>query len=490
MKTRRSDFAAVILFVLFICAPLSALVIIGPVAAYGGKGFEPLEMKSNLLADNPGKRDALVQSILDRSWVRKTSLRVYNWVAYSVFRSVDTSQMISGKDGWLFFKEQFTPCIGDDVWNDFYESIAINNVFAKSVDIELILSISPNKSSLYPEMLQSKYRLLTECAEENARRWRELAQHADYMILDHLPSLEALKQKFEIEGQSQPIYFETDTHWRSWAAPAVVADLLQRSGADPATAPQAMLAVGSARTPTDLYNLMLLQEGLSTQPADLPVPLEPEPQPEMIIVHDSFYERFASVLEEAFNVAGMYHIFRDRDILADRLRNYHGRLVVNSVERGMLGRFGHLNTSSLTEMLKPRLDEVANSCESQAILPEQVTIVGATVDEDFQHFEPTGNDPMLILELGDDETGCLKLQVMVEQPSTLKIYLPPLAGKDQELQYTESRSMLYPLASGANEIALVIPPELAGTWRIDPVDQQIPFALGLFETGTLQPPVQ
>lgn len=485
MKIGRFDLAAVILFGLFISAPLGALAVFGATEPYGGKSFQSLHWNTDFFESKPVKRDSFVQSVLDRSWVRKAALKSYNWVSYSVFHSVNTDQIISGKDGWLFYKGQFRPCVSDDAWTKMLVSVKISTGLARAAGIDLTLSISPNKSSLYPEMLRPKDRVLTGCAEYNAQRWRTLAKQEGSQILDHLPSLQALKNRQEAEGESQPVYLETDTHWRSSAMPEVIGDVLRRFGSDPTTDDEAVLHVASPLVDTDLYNAMLVQSRPSKQPSELAVPLEPEPRPATFIVHDSFYNRFKDVFYSALNVTAFYHISHDRRVLPEALRHYSGRLLVNSVERDLLQRFGDSKISRLNDILGPRLGEVAKDCSYEAVSPDDVLLSDVTAAPDFRAFEPTGPDPILAFELGADGKSCLRVTIDVDRPAILQFFLPPLPGDDPQPEFEENRSLIYPLDTGSNEVALVIPPEFAGQWRLDPVDRQMPFTLERFEIGVL-----
>ena len=127
-----------------------------------------------------------------------------------------------------------------------------------SAGIELIVSVSPDKGSIYPEELDPLAKPYWACKPENNRLWRTLlAQHP--RIIDHAIPILAEKQ----HDPHAKLYFTTDTHWTAFGSAFALRQLIgAASHHDYSKLPPPVRTGVMLARPTDMANTMLLLPGM------------------------------------------------------------------------------------------------------------------------------------------------------------------------------------------------------------------------------------
>src|SRR5579859_7115040 len=93
------------LFALFLVLPLACVPLFAPLAPYG-RPFAVFPAPRSLLSE-PAARAQLATAVLERSPLRKEAIIAENAVLYDGLGYIDTARVISGKNGWLFLKDEF-----------------------------------------------------------------------------------------------------------------------------------------------------------------------------------------------------------------------------------------------------------------------------------------------------------------------------------------------------------------------------------------------
>ena len=325
-------------FVAVIIAPLIALAVNGPIAPYGQKPFAEFPTLVAVRNGQKGSLDKFGEALLDRSPVTEAAIRLKNFAAYYGANFIDTDFVIFGRGRWLFYKEELV-CVDREKL-----AAALNQIddmidTAKAAGIELIVSISPDKASIYPEKLDPLAKPYWACKLENNRLWRTLlAQHP--RIIDHAIPILAEKQR----DPQRKLYFVTDTHWTPFGSAWALQQLIGAAGhSDYSKLPPPVRAGVMLARPTDMGNTMLLLPGTedfdkvdSSVENKLSV-LAGVPERRTVILHDSFYNVIMEWLPPNFPGAAIFHLEGDIAKYPAALTSAD-RIIVNSVERAFLGR--------------------------------------------------------------------------------------------------------------------------------------------------------
>jgi hypothetical protein len=333
-----TSFLKIAAFVAVVVAPLAALALNGAVLPYGQKPLAAFPAFVDVIRGKKGAFDKFGEALLDRSPVTEAAIRLKNLVAYHGAIFVDTDSIIFGRDGWLFYKEELV-CVNREKLSAAMNQIDEMIDTAKAAGIELIVSISPDKASIYPEYLHPLAKPHWACKPENNRLWRTLlAQHPK--IIDHAIPILAEKARAPLDK----LYFVTDTHWTPFGSVWALRQLIGAVGGfDYSKLPPPVRTGVMLARPTDMANTMLLLPGTEDyDKVDSSIEnklsgLAGVPDRRTVILHDSFYNVIMEWLPPNFPGAGIFHLEADIAKYSAALASAD-RIIVNSVERAFLGR--------------------------------------------------------------------------------------------------------------------------------------------------------
>ena len=126
----------------------------------------------------------------------------------------ETDQVITGKDGFLFFRETIDDYMGNPTMTDEDINAAADFLLkmytaAKENGSEFLFVCAPNKNSIYPEMMPSRY--IENSGNRNIDRIHSALDDRGVPYIDLRPILTKAKSE-------QLIYHKRDTHWNSEGA--------------------------------------------------------------------------------------------------------------------------------------------------------------------------------------------------------------------------------------------------------------------------------
>ena len=168
----------------------------------------------------------------DHFGLRATLIRGLSLVRFHVGLAFDRdTNIIMGKDGWLFYPEDQGDLLADrnldpftpgelDVWQRMLEHRC---KFCAEHGIPFIVVIPPDKQSVYPEFLPVEFSVVGPKSrlDQLIDRLRETNSPVD--MIDLRPILSEAKKY-------RRIYFKTDTHWNSFGAYAAYPVILDAIG--------------------------------------------------------------------------------------------------------------------------------------------------------------------------------------------------------------------------------------------------------------------
>src|SRR5262249_2305458 len=130
--------------------------------------------------------DSLGHAMLERSIATRTAIWLKNNFDYKVLHQVDTELIVSGRDGWLFYKREFWDgqCLKAHKLRALLARIDVMTDMAKAAGLDFIVSVSPDKSWVYPEKLAPQYHRYWKCKATSSALWRRLARTEAPRLID------------------------------------------------------------------------------------------------------------------------------------------------------------------------------------------------------------------------------------------------------------------------------------------------------------------
>lgn len=176
-----------------------------------------------------GKPDTSIMETIGDYFSKKFALRrqmvdAGDKIKAGVFGTSGQDGVVCGRDGYLFYKDSFDDFLGRDTLSDY--QIASMAYDLKLIQDELsasgttfLFTISPNKNSLYPELMPKRYR--PDKAARNSVRLIPRLQETGVFYKDLFSTFEG------IEGV---MYLRGDSHWNNEGAAIVSSELMESLG--------------------------------------------------------------------------------------------------------------------------------------------------------------------------------------------------------------------------------------------------------------------
>jgi hypothetical protein len=438
----------VALFMLFLLAPVAALLPFGAVEGYGRAqaAFPPL---GKVLLGKKGRLDQFGDAVLDRSVVQRLAVQLRNLISYRLVGLVDNEGVVSGNDGWLFYRPEFTDgrCIDEAQIAARLRGFAVFMDVGRAAGIDMIMTMAPDKSTIYPEALNSTIRGYWRCRVENSATLRRLIRQELPGLIDHAEPLLAEKAR----RPDTQLYYVRDTHWTQYGGAIALRQLLAALYPD-AHIPVPRLSARFATKNADLGRMLLLsieEQGPTAEPLlarDINLPDDGRPAIQTLIIHDSFYGGIARQIRDAFPDPVVLRPFS----LGDRLRAEGlsaDRLIINAIERKFVTLEGDVLAWD---------SDISIAIVRRNILRAQECGAFGSTDAPVRGDQTTD---VAIRAVAAGHLPCLRLSVTAEQRVTLQIALPdPKTGS-----FEPGRTLEYRIVPGSRTIAFVLPSYAAGS---------------------------
>jgi len=169
----------------------------------------------------------------DRFAFRTPLAAARNILALDVFRSSGGAYVALGKDGWLFYNDNWSASRAQHNWKRFHQeellswvrSIRARNDFCAVHNIKYLLVIAPEKGSIYPEQLPEGWNRRSGISR--------LEQLQDYLRshtnVDLVDAQSILKKK---KAEGVRVYLTNDCHWNDLGALYVACDIVRHLTVD------------------------------------------------------------------------------------------------------------------------------------------------------------------------------------------------------------------------------------------------------------------
>ena len=442
--------------------PLIAWLCFGTVAPYG-RPHPKFPSITKLVYGRADAFDAFGQAVLSRSIVSPTAIWMKNTADYKLFGNVDTQRILSGKDGWLFFKGDFWngECLDPGRVKRLLAQADVLSDMAGAAGIDLILSVAPDKSTIYPEMLQPRHRRYWNCKPESGALWRKLAKTEAPSLLDHAVPL--LKRK--AEGDPHLLYSRTDSHWTRYGAAYAFRQLLQRAlpGLPMHQAPP-IEVTGKRPAHPDLASRMLLlnvADQLETVKDEFAEQVRDYAN--TVVLRDSFYGRLGESLERVFPRVTILHL-NESEAAVEALATAD-RVIINTVERGLFERleFDELSDASqITLAILARNTGAASACgnfQDPLAAPMAAAASASALGDKGTQAAASSRIAVRAPEASPGEVVCLWFKIDDWERGRLELFLPK--KEEHPDAFEPGRLVAYqPTESGT--LAILLPDYVQG----------------------------
>lgn len=147
---------------------------------------------------------------------RNDLIQMNSALYYNIFNESSNSEVIAGKDGWLFYKQALDDYTGKNELSDSEISkiIKILQIMEKNVEkqgTKFIFVSAPNKMEIYDKYMSDNY--LKETDDGNYERLFEALENVGVNNVDLKKLLRDKATETEI-----PIYYKQDSHWNMLGA--------------------------------------------------------------------------------------------------------------------------------------------------------------------------------------------------------------------------------------------------------------------------------
>ena len=399
-----------------------------------------------------------------------------------VLSSVDTSRVVSGKTpGWFFYKEQFARCPRPrDIDDAIDRAAAIRDVFA-AAEIGIVITISPDKASLYPEHVPTRADE-DGCFSQASAYLRSRSAESDGVVVDLHPAMLDAKQHGEV-------YFPGDTHWTPYGFKVslehVLRTVFDKPGLSGRQISSRFGSDGEGRN-SDLSRMLRIGQLDRERTVDFRSKTYTSEalgiDGQFLVMHDSFFGMFRNELREVFPDARFVHLtnqFQTGKLDEDDLALPPGSFVlINSVQRGFPSRFrlrpsGSVQDALMTLALEKNAAQLGR-CEFAQATPQTVRVktkqsnVQAGPDVDHTLI-PTSQLFLSIPELaGRPDPVCIRLSYLSDSaPADNGALFLQHANGDLTQGYLVP---LNPVRKGSrHEVVIALPSKMMGrTLRYDP----------------------
>ncbi|HKP27338.1 MAG TPA: hypothetical protein VJV39_25945, partial [Dongiaceae bacterium] len=209
------------LFLLFLAAPVGSILLLGSVDSFGRQQPEFPEVEA---LKSTTARTQFGDAVLERTAAMKAAVQLHDWIGLRIVGFITSPAVISGKDGWLFYRPELHDGACVDLQNvtDQLQRLRALIDMAQASGLDLRVSLAPNKSTIYPDQLHPYVRGYWRCHARNVAGIHErLKQHAPFVI-DHAVPLLAER----IRNPEASLYYIADTHWTPYGGAIALRQLL------------------------------------------------------------------------------------------------------------------------------------------------------------------------------------------------------------------------------------------------------------------------
>ena len=217
-------------FLLLCILPSAGMLFLPPTEAAANERLTPVpQLKSEDGSWNQNVLDDATNYIADHFALRQEMVTANAMLQTGLLATSPAEDVIYGTDGWLYYAEtlddyQNRATLTDEEVRQIAQTIADMQAYCEARGAQFVFTIAPNKNSLYPEHMPSRY--LQSDSPGNYEKLKPLLEEYGVHYADLFTFL---------SEQDEILYLKTDSHWTNRGA-ALAHDFLMETLGLPHTA--------------------------------------------------------------------------------------------------------------------------------------------------------------------------------------------------------------------------------------------------------------
>lgn len=217
-------------FLLLCVLPSVGMLFLPPTEAAANERLTPVpQLKNEDGSWNQNVLDDATNYIADHFALRQEMVTANAMLQTGLLATSPAEDVIYGTDGWLYYAEtlddyQNRATLTDEEVQQIAQTIADMQAYCEARGAQFVFTIAPNKNSLYPEHMPSRY--LQSDSPGNYEKLKPLLEEYGVHYADLFTFL---------SEQDEVLYLKTDSHWTNRGA-ALAHDFLMETLGLPHTA--------------------------------------------------------------------------------------------------------------------------------------------------------------------------------------------------------------------------------------------------------------
>lgn len=227
LRERIFDVVLVLVFMVGLCLPLVTMVLLPDkqLSQHENRALAQFSQVNWESGDLHVMAQQFERYFRDQFGFRDTLIRQYHTIMATRFGILGSPYVIEGEGGWLFYTRnllledfQGRVLLEEPHFQQWYEEQNRRNRWLQKRGIEYLSFASPNKQSIYPEMMPPQYRL-----SRGQSRLDQLHQYISNNPADYYVDLRYGMIRAKKYGV---LYHKSDSHWNDLGAHAAFRTLL------------------------------------------------------------------------------------------------------------------------------------------------------------------------------------------------------------------------------------------------------------------------
>ncbi len=166
----------------------------------------------------------------DHFGLRSAFVTAYGAITRTLLGTSAQQDVICGKENWLYYTETLDDTIGNATLSEIdlqhlSTTLSMISEYADTQGAKLIFAVAPNKASIYPQYLPSRY--LSRDSQNNLDLLHSALTDTNVLVCD----LRSVLTKRAAEDPAL-LYHKLDTHWNGYGAMTGYSALMQTAGLD------------------------------------------------------------------------------------------------------------------------------------------------------------------------------------------------------------------------------------------------------------------
>jgi len=153
------------LFALFLAGPTLIVLLFGLPDNYERRQFTPFPTLGHVFSDDNVGRKQLSDALIERFYPRKWAVSARNWLDWRVFGFLDTSTVVSGGNGYLFYKPSIVSrdCSDKDEITSSLQAYRLSMAMASAAGMNVLVTMSPNKATVERDSITGRAAIYAKC---------------------------------------------------------------------------------------------------------------------------------------------------------------------------------------------------------------------------------------------------------------------------------------------------------------------------------------